>query len=173
LPVIKPLTESSTSTTGKKVSFNVVVPSLPGFLFSSVPPANWTIDDTARTYNTLMTEVLGYPTYSVHGTDWVCCVDTNTYLGSDRASQGSVFGYALYSAFNTTVRAAQFVFIPFFPPTTQDLVDNNITLSPIQQVTEQRYIDWSMTGTGYLVVQTNKVCCGLPLRRGLRLIFTA
>jgi hypothetical protein len=70
-PVIKPLTQSWTSPTGKKVSFNVVVPSLPGFVFSSAPPVNWTVDDTARIFNTLMTEVLGYSTYTTHGTDWV------------------------------------------------------------------------------------------------------
>ncbi|KAJ7497713.1 Alpha/Beta hydrolase protein [Mycena latifolia] len=84
-PIIKPLTQSWTSATGKKVSYNVVVPSLPGFIFSSAPPANWTVDDTARIYNTLMTEVLGYSTYTVHGTDWGCAV-----------------GYSLYSFFNTT-----------------------------------------------------------------------
>ncbi|KAJ7451846.1 Alpha/Beta hydrolase protein [Mycena galericulata] len=57
---------------GKERVINVVVPSLPGFVFSSVPPLNWTTDDTARIYNTLMTEVLGYSMYAVHGTDWVC-----------------------------------------------------------------------------------------------------
>ncbi|KAJ6508059.1 Alpha/Beta hydrolase protein [Mycena vulgaris] len=138
-PVIKPLTQSSTTAAGKNVSYNVVVPSLPGFAFSSAPPANWTVDDTARIYNTLMTEVLGYASYAVHGTDW-----------------GSAVAYSLYGTFNTTARAAHFVFIPFFPPTAQDIADNNITLSAVQQVTEQRYIDWTNTGTGYLVVQTNK-----------------
>ncbi|KAJ7141268.1 Alpha/Beta hydrolase protein [Mycena epipterygia] len=49
LPVIKPLTETSAN-----VSFNVVVPSL---VFSSAPPFNWTVEDTARIFNTLMTEV--------------------------------------------------------------------------------------------------------------------
>jgi hypothetical protein len=70
--MINPLTQLSTSSSDKKVLYNVVVPSLPGFVFSSAPPANWTIDDTARIFNTLMTEVLGYSTYDLHGTDWVC-----------------------------------------------------------------------------------------------------
>ncbi|KAJ6588189.1 Alpha/Beta hydrolase protein [Mycena capillaripes] len=111
LPVIKPLTQSS----GKEVSYNVVVPSLPGFIFSSAPPANWTVDDTARIFNTLMTEVLGYSTYAVHSTDW-----------------GSAVGYRLYGSFNTTVRAAHFVFLPLFPPSAQEIAENNITLSDIQ-----------------------------------------
>ncbi|KAJ7661644.1 Alpha/Beta hydrolase protein [Mycena rosella] len=85
VPVIKPLTQSWKSAMGKKISYNVVVPSLPEFVFSSAPPENWTVEDTARIYNTLMTEVLGYSTFAVHGTDWGCAV-----------------GYSLYSSFNTT-----------------------------------------------------------------------
>ncbi|KAJ7467178.1 Alpha/Beta hydrolase protein [Mycena latifolia] len=138
-PVIKPLSQPWTSATGKKVSYNVVVPSLPGFVFSSPPPENWTVDDTARIFNTLMTEVLGYSTYTVHGTDWGCAV-----------------GYSLYSFFNTTVRAAQFVFIPFFPPSAQEIAENNITLSDEQKVTEQRSTEWFTTGLAYFQEQTNK-----------------
>ncbi|KAJ7933783.1 Alpha/Beta hydrolase protein [Mycena leptocephala] len=139
LPVIKPLTQSWTSATGKSVAYNVVVPSLPGFVFSSPPPANWTVDDTARIYNTLMTDVLGYSTYAVHGTDW-----------------GSAVAYTLYGSFNTTVRAAHFVFLPFFPPSAQEIAENNITLSDIQNVTEQRNIEWNTDGTGYFVEQSTK-----------------
>ncbi|KAJ7136775.1 Alpha/Beta hydrolase protein [Mycena epipterygia] len=134
LPIIKPLTETRTN-----VSFNVMVPSLPGFVFSSAPPFNWTVDDTARIFNTLMTEVLGYSTYAVHGTDW-----------------GSTVGYTLYESFNTTVRAAYFVFLPFFSPSAQEIVENNITLSDTQNVTEQRVIDWIATGDRYLVEQGTK-----------------
>ncbi|KAJ7661641.1 Alpha/Beta hydrolase protein [Mycena rosella] len=138
-PVIKPLTQSSTSAARENVSYNVVVPSLPGFVFSSAPPENWTTDDTARIYNTLMTEVLGYSTYAVHGTDWGCVV-----------------AYSLYNFFNTTVRAAQFVFIPFFSVSPQELADNNITLSAVQNVTEQRYTKWSTVGNAYFLEQENK-----------------
>ncbi|KAJ7453138.1 Alpha/Beta hydrolase protein [Mycena latifolia] len=138
-PVIKPLTQSWTSATGKNVSYNVVVPSLPGFVFSSAPPANWTVDDTARIYNMLMTEVLGYSTFTVHGTDWGCAV-----------------AYSLYSSFNMTVRATQFVFIPFFPPSAQEITENNITLSDAQKVTEQRYTEWSTIGNSYFMEQTTK-----------------
>ncbi|KAJ7301974.1 Alpha/Beta hydrolase protein [Mycena albidolilacea] len=139
LPVINPLTESSTSASGKTVSYNVVVPSLPGFVFSSAPPANWTVDDTARIFNTLMTDVLGYSTYAVHGTDW-----------------GSVVAYSLYSSFNTTVRAAHFVFLPFLPPSAEDIAANNITLSDIQKVTEHRVIEFNAIGNGYLIEQRTK-----------------
>ncbi|KAJ6534693.1 Alpha/Beta hydrolase protein [Mycena vulgaris] len=137
VPVIKPLTQSWTSATGKKVSYNVVVPSLPGFVFSSAPPLNWTVDDTARIFNTLMTEVLGYSTYALHGTDW-----------------GSAVAYSLYSSFNTTVRAAHFVWINFVPPTAEELAERNIKLSPAQNVTEHRSTDWMTIGKGYLNEQT-------------------
>ncbi|KAJ7840011.1 Alpha/Beta hydrolase protein [Mycena leptocephala] len=139
LPVIIPLTQSWKSATGKSVAYNVVVPSLPGFLFSSPPPANWTVDDTARIFNTLMTDVLGYSTYAVHGTDW-----------------GSAVAYSLYGSFNTTVRAAHLVFLPFFPPSAQDIAENNITLSDSQKVTEQRNIEWNTTGNGYFLEQSTK-----------------
>ncbi|KAJ7890990.1 Alpha/Beta hydrolase protein [Mycena olivaceomarginata] len=138
-PVIKPLTESWTSATGKNVSYHVVVPSLPGFVFSSPPPRNWTVDDDARIFNTLMSEVLGYLTFAVHGTDW-----------------GSVIGYSLYSAFTTTTRAAHFVFLPFFPPTAEEIAANNITLSDEQKVTLQRGTEWFSTGIAYFMEQENK-----------------
>ncbi|KAJ6490831.1 Alpha/Beta hydrolase protein [Mycena sanguinolenta] len=138
-PVIKPLTQSWTSSTGKSVSYNVVVPSLPGFVFSSAPPANWTVDDTARIFNTLMTDVLGYSTYALHGTDW-----------------GSAVGYSLYSFFNATVRAAHFSFLPIFPPSAQEIAASNITLSAQQNVTEQRYIDFITSGMDFFTEQTNK-----------------
>jgi len=86
-----------------------------------------------------MTEVLGYLTYVLHGTDW-----------------GAAVGYSLYGSFNTTVRAAYFAFIPFFPPSAQEIAENNITLSNIQRVTEQRSTEWSATGAGYFIEQITK-----------------
>ncbi|KAJ7162091.1 Alpha/Beta hydrolase protein [Mycena filopes] len=138
LPIIKPLTQTA-NINGTSVSYNVVVPSLPGFLFSSPPPTNWTTDDTARIFNTLMTDVLGYKTYALYGTDW-----------------GSVVGYSLYSSFNTTVRAAHFVFLPFLPPSAEDIAANNITLSDVQEVAEQQAIIWATSGHGYFTEQSTK-----------------
>ncbi|KAJ6550205.1 Alpha/Beta hydrolase protein [Mycena capillaripes] len=138
-PVIKPLTQPWATITGKNVSYHVVVPSLPGFTFSSPPPENWTIDDTARIFHTLMTEVLGYSIFAVHGTDW-----------------GSVVGYSLYSSYTTATRVAHFTFIPFFPPSADEIAANNITLSEDQTVTEQRSTEWFSTGIGYFLEQENK-----------------
>ncbi|KAJ7451135.1 Alpha/Beta hydrolase protein [Mycena latifolia] len=139
LPIIKPLTHSWTSTRGENVSYNVIVPSLPGFLFSSPPPQNWTNADTAWLFNTLMVDVLGYPKYALHATDW-----------------GADVGYDLYKSYNASVRAAHFVFLPFNPPSPQDIADNNITLSEIAKVTLQRTVDWTTTGNAYFMEQTFK-----------------
>ncbi|KAF8169831.1 Alpha/Beta hydrolase protein [Mycena galopus ATCC 62051] len=87
------------------------------FVFSSAPPANWTVDDTAR---------------------------------------GAAVGYSLYSSFNTTVRASQFVFLLFFPPSAEEIAENNVTLSAVQTVTEERYTEWTSSGTGYFVGRATK-----------------
>lgn len=52
-------------------SFDVIIPSLPGFGFSSRPTERgWTIDKTATVWSKLMHDVLGYKHYAVSGTDW-------------------------------------------------------------------------------------------------------
>src|SRR5262249_32933490 len=51
-------------------AFTVVAPSLPGFGFSGPPPAEGlTADAVAGLWHRLMTEGLGYPRYSAHGSD--------------------------------------------------------------------------------------------------------
>lgn len=52
-------------------AFDLVIPSLPGFGFSSKPSRPIGQRTTARLFNTLMTEVLGYTTYLAQGGDWV------------------------------------------------------------------------------------------------------
>ena len=53
--------------------FHVVAPSLPGFFLSGYPQrTGWTVLDTARVFNELMVDVLGYSKYAVQGGDWVC-----------------------------------------------------------------------------------------------------
>ena len=50
--------------------FHLVIPSQPGFAFSSPPgSANWKMDDTARVFDKLMTG-LGYAKYAAQGGDW-------------------------------------------------------------------------------------------------------
>ena len=50
-------------------AFDVVVPSLPGFGFTSGPPGRRVIRDAPRLWARLMAEVLGYPRLGAYGTD--------------------------------------------------------------------------------------------------------
>ncbi|KAF7975344.1 hypothetical protein HWV62_9793 [Athelia sp. TMB] len=139
IPVIKPLLQSATTPSGKNVSFDIIVPSLPGFTFSSAPPANWTVVDTGRIFNTLMTEVLGYETYALHGTDW-----------------GSAVGWSMYDAFNATVRAAHFDFLPFLGPTPEEAAAANVTLSAVGKVGTQRFADFQAHHFSYFREQSDE-----------------
>ncbi|CDW98382.1 hypothetical protein [Sporisorium scitamineum] len=49
----------------------VGVPSLPGFGLSQAPlKKGWTLEDTAKVFDTLMTSVLGFESYMAQGGDW-------------------------------------------------------------------------------------------------------
>ena len=50
-------------------AFDVVIPSLPGFLYSQLPPGPFTRRGTARTWHALMTRSLGYPRFGAFGGD--------------------------------------------------------------------------------------------------------
>ena len=50
-------------------SFDLVIPSLPGYCFSERPAAPWTLADTARLWHRLM-RGLGYDRYGAHGGDF-------------------------------------------------------------------------------------------------------
>ncbi|KAL5521066.1 hypothetical protein ACEPAG_8988 [Sanghuangporus baumii] len=66
--VIEPLTDPKDPETP---AFHVVVPSLPGYILSTLPRREtWSLADTARVFNELMTSVLGYQKYVAQGGDW-------------------------------------------------------------------------------------------------------
>ncbi|KAJ7617153.1 alpha/beta-hydrolase [Roridomyces roridus] len=118
------LTPSTDNSAGKNVSYHVVVPSLPGFAFSSPPPLNWSNSDTWRLFNTLMD--------GVSGTDW-----------------GAVVAYDMYSNFNQTVRATHLMLSIFQPPTAEEIAARNITLTADEQVTAERTAAYFAVGQGY------------------------
>ena len=69
--VIGPLTNPAAYGGDPADSFDVIIPSLPGFGFSSpLTVPGITATRTADLWHTLMTEVLGYDRYAVHGGDW-------------------------------------------------------------------------------------------------------
>lgn len=65
-------------------AFDVVVPSLPGFGFSSKPQRPFGQRGTARLFNALMVEVLGYDTYLAQGGDWGGLI--TSYLGLEHGA---------------------------------------------------------------------------------------
>jgi pimeloyl-ACP methyl ester carboxylesterase len=71
--VIRPLTDPASAGGDPADSFTLIIPSLPGHVFSTpltVPGVNfWR---TADLWNTLMTERLGYDRYFASGGDWGC-----------------------------------------------------------------------------------------------------
>jgi pimeloyl-ACP methyl ester carboxylesterase len=50
-------------------AFDVVIPSLPGFLYSDLPQGPFTRQAVARVWHELMTQALGYPRYGAFGGD--------------------------------------------------------------------------------------------------------
>ncbi|KAF2966308.1 hypothetical protein GQX73_g7264 [Xylaria multiplex] len=136
--IVEPLRSNSNGTSTSR-PFHVVVPSLPGFAFSSAAPVNWTVTDTARVFNTLMVDILGYKTYAVHGTDW-----------------GSLVAGELYGNFNQTVRALHLSFIPKTPYNREELAERNITLKPEEELPLDVFLEWQKTGTGYFQLLSTK-----------------
>jgi len=65
-------------------AFDLVIPSLPGFGFSSKPQRPIGQRTTARLFNSLMTQALGYGTYLAQGGDWGGLV--TSWLGFDYGS---------------------------------------------------------------------------------------
>lgn len=140
IPIVNDLTKKATTSTGKPVSFHVVVPSLPGYGFSSPVPLDWHVNDTARVFNTLMTQVLGYEVYAAHGTDW-----------------GSATAYEGYANFNQSVRALHLASLPFLGLSPDEMAARNFSLTPDETFSANKNLEYVTTGTGYLITQTTKV----------------
>jgi pimeloyl-ACP methyl ester carboxylesterase len=64
-------------------AFDVVLPSLPGYGFSDRPGTPIGPRSTARHFNALMTEVLGYSSYLAQGGDWGATI--SAFLGYEHA----------------------------------------------------------------------------------------
>jgi pimeloyl-ACP methyl ester carboxylesterase len=83
LPVIDALADPEGSGGDSADSFDVVVPSLPGFGFSGRPEGVVGPQSTARLWRRLMTEVLGYERFGAQGGDLGSMV--TAYLGGEHA----------------------------------------------------------------------------------------
>jgi pimeloyl-ACP methyl ester carboxylesterase len=70
LDVLEPLANPERFGGDPADGFDLIVPSLPGFAFSSAPVAPMGPRAIARLFDSLMTEVLGYSRYIAQGGDW-------------------------------------------------------------------------------------------------------
>jgi epoxide hydrolase len=79
LKAIAPLSESDPAHAGG-LAFHLVLPTLPGYGYSSAPPsAGWGVERIASTWARLMSE-LGYTRYFAQGGDWGAAVTTQIAL---------------------------------------------------------------------------------------------
>jgi pimeloyl-ACP methyl ester carboxylesterase len=75
LEAVGPLTDPASHGASPEDAFDVIIPSLPGFGFSSKPKGKPIGPVTiARMWHTLMTERLGYSKYGAQGGDWGCTI---------------------------------------------------------------------------------------------------
>jgi microsomal epoxide hydrolase len=79
--VIDPLTDPERFGGDANDAFDVVIPSIPGYGWSSPPDAPITTRDVAGLWQKLMTEVLGYTRYFAQGGDWGSLIAS--WLGVD------------------------------------------------------------------------------------------
>jgi len=100
---IGPLTDPARYGGSADDAFDVVVPSLPGFGFSSKPKTPVGPATTARLWHELMTSVLGYEKFGAQGGDWGSTV--TTMLG--RAFPDQIIGIHLNAAGGGVGNAAE------------------------------------------------------------------
>jgi epoxide hydrolase len=91
---IGPLTDPAKYGGSPDDAFDVVVPSIPGFGFSSKPRAPIGPPTTARLWHELMTSVLGYQKFGAQGGDWGSSITT----ALARAYPDSLIGIHLNAA---------------------------------------------------------------------------
>ncbi len=79
--IIDPLTDPKSFGLDNEISFDLIIPSIPGFAFSDKPPAPFGPRKIASYYNDLMTKVLNYKSYMAQGGDWGGAI--SSWLGYD------------------------------------------------------------------------------------------
>jgi pimeloyl-ACP methyl ester carboxylesterase len=118
------------------LSFDLVIPSIPGYGFSGIPAApGMNTSRIADLFSTLMAEELGYTKYMVHGGDW-----------------GSSITEQLASRHPELLLGIHLTEIPFI----------HLFTIPPDELTpaEKKYLDtgkqWQQTEGGYAIIQSTK-----------------
>jgi len=117
-------------------AFHVVLPSLPGYLLSTLPQREgWTLFDTARIMHRLMTEILGYKTFAGQGGDW-----------------GSYLLWIMGSLYPESIPTMHFNMFrcPPIPGISPD------SFSDTEKRLLARNAEFAATGRGYLDIQSTK-----------------
>lgn len=112
-------------------SFHCVVPSLPGFCWSTGPPKGWTLQQTARLFHKLM-QRLGYPQYCVQAGDW-----------------GHWIGRELGAHYADACKVVHFNFAPAPLP-------DNVELTKREADVQGRVDDWMAHHMGYAVLMRTR-----------------
>jgi len=119
------------------VRFHVVVPSLPGYGFSSLPRRKeFSIEDMARIFDTLMTKVLGYGKYVGQGGDW------GSHILRFTAQHHSDTAPLLHFNMFYTV------------PPEEHVKEQDLSETEVKAV--KRREDFLATGSGYSAIQSTK-----------------
>ncbi|KAK4495309.1 hypothetical protein PRZ48_013640 [Zasmidium cellare] len=115
-----------------KPSFNVVIPSLPGFCWSSAPQRRgWTMKDTARLFHKLMGR-LGYDKYCVQAGDW-----------------GQFVARELGAKYSDSCRTVHLNFCPGTLPEGVEAVDREAKVAA-------KAVDWRTNHIGYAVLMRTR-----------------
>ena len=131
LEVVGPLTDPQAHGGDAADAFHVVVPSLPGYGFSSVPAEpGWDVQRIADAWVTLMGR-LGYVDWIAQGGDWGAAVSTQIALRHPTAVAGIQLN------------------MPIVAPPTGELTD-------AEQAGKDRYLQHRRWGTGYADLQSTR-----------------
>lgn len=140
--MIRPLTDPRAHGGAATDAFHVIVPSIPGFGFSTpVPETGWTTGRTARAFAELMSR-LGYARYGVHGGD----IGSGVAGGMNSSDPGRVVGVHVTSDPPTAVSFAMFTGDPAATP----------GLSAAEKAQVEQMKQWSADGGGYLQIQSTR-----------------
>ncbi|MCK6565255.1 MAG: epoxide hydrolase [Dehalococcoidia bacterium] len=100
LDVMGPLSAPAAFGASGAPSFDLVIPSLPGFGFGGKPrEPGWGVSRIAAAFHSLMTRELGYSRYAVQGGDW-----------------GGIIGAKMASQFGSSMVGAHLNFVIAMPP---------------------------------------------------------
>jgi pimeloyl-ACP methyl ester carboxylesterase len=136
LPVVEFLTDPAAHGGNPALSFDVVIPSIPGYAFSDKPAKRgWTHADTARLWSKLMIDELGYSQFGAHGGDFGAIISQEIAKQRPDALIGMHLTYIGH--YNTWA------------------IDQS-TLAPAEQAYMDAVQGWLMSEGAYLMVHSTK-----------------